>query len=542
MFVMDTMLFHLTMILTLKNKFIWYSLTLVLSLSFFLMKNTTHAQESLVMSVSPTQFKMSADPGQTWSSSIRVINGNQTDLPVYVSVALFTADGETGQPRFVTPQSDTSTLADWITVTSEPIVIPAERPIQIPFTITVPRDAPPGGQYAALFVGTQPPTIRPDATSVQTSQVIASLIFLQVSGDIVERGLIREFRTNQQIFNRPEASFVLRFENQGTVHLQPQGDITILNMWGEERGLVPINQRTFLGDVLPGQVRRFTFDWQSEWSLTDMGLYTAIATVGYGTKDKQFTTTRATFWVIPWKILLWLGGGLLLFFWFVSWAVRLYIRRMLALAGLPTTSQTAVASVRITPSVMAPLEAGLLDLRDRLQESQSNTLGWWRQVRVILSFVYHYRTFFIVIFIIVVVVIAVIWYIVATTSVTREYEVRVTERDIPVSFSNGQIQSGETVIKDTVTVQIYAAGGSPAALEEVRERLISNGYDVRLESELEGDTRTASVILHSPGYQQEALAISDALGGTLISQYEVTDDQPAGILVQVGSDIPVGGL
>lgn len=538
MFVMATQPPQKIMILTLKNSLLVVFAVLASAAIWGMCAPFVLAQSSIVLSVSPTQFKMSADPGQTWSSSLRVINGNQTDIPVYLSVALFTADGETGQPRFITPPVDSNTLADWITVPSEPLIIPAEQAIQIPFTISLPEDAPPGGQYAALFVGTQPPSGRPGGSSVQTSQVIASLIFLQVSGDIVERGLIREFRTNQRVFNQPEASFVLRFENQGTVHLQPQGDITILNMWGEERGLVPINQKTFLGDVLPGQVRRFSFDWESEWALTDLGLYTAIATVGFGADTKQFVTSRTTFWVVPWKILLWVVGGLALFFWFVSWAVRMYIKRMLALAGLPTSDVTSPASTRSTPSIIAPLEAGMLDLRHRLHASDSNSSGLWSKTKVLTTFVYHYRIFFIVVLLLVVILSCTIWYFMHTAHMTRQYEVRVTERDVPVSFSNGRVVSDGTENVE-IPVMLYHSGVTPTEIERMTEQLRIAGFSVTVIPETDPDARATSVILHSAGYQQAALQLSELFGGVLVSQYEVTESIPAGIQVRLGTDISV---
>ena len=538
MFVMATQPPQKIMILTLKNSLLVVFAVLASAAIWGMCAPFVLAQSSIVLSVSPTQFKMSADPGQTWSSSLRVINGNQTDIPVYLSVALFTADGETGQPRFITPPVDSNTLADWITVPSEPLIIPAEQAIQIPFTISLPEDAPPGGQYAALFVGTQPPSGRPGGSSVQTSQVIASLIFLQVSGDIVERGLIREFRTNQRVFNQPEASFVLRFENQGTVHLQPQGDITILNMWGEERGLVPINQKTFLGDVLPGQVRRFSFDWESEWALTDLGLYTAIATVGFGADTKQFVTSRTTFWVVPWKILLWVVGGLALFFWFVSWAVRMYIKRMLALAGLPTSDVTSPASTRSTPSIIAPLEAGMLDLRHRLHASDSNSSGLWSKTIVLTTFVYHYRIFFIVVLLLVVILSCTIWYFMHTAHMTRQYEVRVTERDVPVSFSNGRVVSDGTENVE-IPVMLYHSGVTPTEIERMTEQLRIAGFSVTVIPETDPDARATSVILHSAGYQQAALQLSELFGGVLVSQYEVTESIPAGIQVRLGTDISV---
>ena len=31
------------------------------------------------------------------------------------------------------------------------------------------------------------------------------------------------------------------------MHIQPQGDIKIFNMWGQERGVIPVNRQTMFG-------------------------------------------------------------------------------------------------------------------------------------------------------------------------------------------------------------------------------------------------------------------------------------------------------
>ena len=112
---------------------------------------TSEAQERLSFSVSPTIFDMTANPGQSWRSTVRIINANPYDLTVYVDVVNFVPKGEGGVPRFIPKEESdelSTSLAHWIT--SEPsMTIPAEKTVEFPFTITLPDNASPGGHFAA---------------------------------------------------------------------------------------------------------------------------------------------------------------------------------------------------------------------------------------------------------------------------------------------------------------------------------------------------------------------------------------------------------
>ena len=304
------------MILTLQKKLNKYAVALLLVFGIAFPQGLVIAQDSsLTLSISPSLFDMSIDPNQEWRSSLRVININPFDLTVYVDVVNFLPQGEGGEGRFVpvTPSEDGgTTLAEWFTVTKEPILIPQEQSVEIPLVVRAPEDASPGGHFAAILVGTKPLVPEEGQARVQTSQMVTSLFFARVSGDVIESGSIREFTTTGKYFNSPEANFELRFENKGNVHLKPQGDIRITNMWGEERGVVPINQNSSFGNVLPESVRKFNFSWKGEWSIADIGRYTAIATLAYGADDRQFASAETTFWVIPFKLLLGIFVTLLL--------------------------------------------------------------------------------------------------------------------------------------------------------------------------------------------------------------------------------------
>jgi phage pi2 protein 07 len=401
---------------------------LVLSflLSTFILPLGLQAQESQTLSVSPTLLNMSANPTQEWQSSVRVINTNSYELNVYVDVVNFAPQGESGQGMFIsadTSDESKDTFAEWIEIENKQLTIAPEQTLQIPFTIKVPEDAPPGGHFVALLIGTRPPQDESGVTKVETSQVITSLIFLRVAGDVNESGLIREFKTSSSILESPEADFILRFENNGNVHLQPQGEIKIFNMWGQERGVVPVNQRTLFGNVLPQSIRAYNFSWKGEWSVSDIGRYTAVATLAYGDDERQFASLGTAFWIIPWKVLgsivLILGAFIALF----TWATRAYIRHMLKLAQVGLVSQNDVRVPVSKVSVVAPLEAGILDLRSRLRNDRTSI----EFLQTILSFIKTYRSFFIVVSAAIVFLVTVGWFIRSASAPDRGYEFTIEE-------------------------------------------------------------------------------------------------------------------
>ena len=163
------------------------------------------------------------------------------------------------------------------------------------------------------------------------SSAIGSLIFLRVPGEVVEKGAIRDFYAEDSIAQTTDQSFVLRFENQGNVHLVPQGTIEITNMWGKVRGKVNINQSSTFGNVLPNSTRKFEFKWHGDANILEIGRYKAEATLVYGTDAKQTVIRDVYFWIVPWKPVTSIIGGFLLFLWFISWSIRRYIRKALEL-------------------------------------------------------------------------------------------------------------------------------------------------------------------------------------------------------------------
>lgn len=325
---------------------------------------------SLSVTVTPPLYQLTIGPGESWTTTLKIVNSNAYDVAFYAQVLDMQASGENGTSKFIPviqqapdPATKSFALAHWIQISSAPIPVPAGGSVDVPFTVTVPQNAEPGGHYGAILVGTQPANLNATGTLLKISSYVSSLLFVKIKGDVTESGRIREFLTAQQLYQTPKADFLLRFENTGNVHLHPEGEITIYNMWGKQRGDLPINQDTDFGNVLPDSVRRFQFSWEGDRDPFDIGLYSAVVTLAYGEDGKHNVTGTTYFWVVP-VVPVSVGlGTLLVFILLITWFIRRYIRRALALEqarrGLPVSSAAHVTR----EALLEPIKEGVIDLR-----------------------------------------------------------------------------------------------------------------------------------------------------------------------------------
>jgi hypothetical protein len=400
-----------------------------------LFPGAAYAANSMAFTVTPPLFQVVVAPGQEWSSEIKVVNSNPFELPVYANVMNFEASGDVGHGSFIPivdddPEFSGRTLGDWIRVTDDATIIAQGQSSRIPFTVAVPEDAQPGGHYAAILLGNVP--MNTEGTAMKVSSYVSALIFVTVEGEVVESGRVREFSTEKSFYETPEATFTLRFENTGNVHIQPQGHVIIENMWGKERGRIPINEKSEYGNVLPQSIRKYEFDWMGETNFFEVGRYKAIVTVAYGAEDRQSDYWTTYFWVIPVRPALYIFGSFFLFAFFVVWSIRRYIRRavemerrfMGARQETPATQEQEHARKRPEMKTLArPLVMGAVDLRQSVSAQPKKRSS---QKRMTLGrFAKKYRLFLLFILVLIVAGIAGSMYFgeVLVDERTYEYEI-----------------------------------------------------------------------------------------------------------------------
>ena len=269
---------------------------------------------SNAITVSPPLIEIDANRGDVINQVLKVRNEEAVPVTYYLSAERFVASGEQGEPQFV---GEDVGLATWIKFNVDSIVVPAGQTIEVPFSINVPNYAGPGGQYAAIFLSTLPPSAAKGGSQVTIASKIGTLVLVKIAGEIKESAQVAEFSAGSGSYLALPANFKIRVENNGNIHVKPMGTILIKNAFGSVAGEVKVNDNG--GNVLPEQTRKFESAWVKNANATGattfwgkyrqekenyaFGKYSADLTLAYGTAGRVLNA-KTSFWVIPWHILI----------------------------------------------------------------------------------------------------------------------------------------------------------------------------------------------------------------------------------------------
>lgn len=208
------------------------------------------------------------------------------------------------------------TLKDYISYPQESFDLAHNERARIPVTVSIPANAESGGKYGSLLVTTvskKADSNTAEGASASSAIVsrVGTLFFVTVPGDIQRDGVLQSFAPvpNQKVFGDGPVNFQILFENKGNIHLNPYGEIRIVNFLGEEVGFVELDPWF----ALPQSLRAREVSWNRELL---MGRYTATAHINRG-YDDVIDTQSVTFWVLPWKIVVPVFVGLFVLFFLV---------------------------------------------------------------------------------------------------------------------------------------------------------------------------------------------------------------------------------
>jgi hypothetical protein len=283
------------------------------------------------LEISPPVIELSADPGQTVTTSIRIRNVTDGTLIAKGRADDFGAGaGEDGQPQLLLDESGATrfSLKYWVASVPDLRLAPKELKTNT-IKIVVPANAEPGGHFGVVRFTAVPPDL--DGTGVALSASVGALILLKVSGTITEKVSMAEFSsmstttdakgkktsTKTSFFEHGPVDFLVRVHNEGSVHEKVKGTIEVTDWLGKKVASVNVNETG--GNVLPDSVRRFE---QSLAKKQLFGHYKAKLSLNYST-GKQLSGDLG-FWVIPWKLIVLAIVGLGIIGYLLKVAIRRY--------------------------------------------------------------------------------------------------------------------------------------------------------------------------------------------------------------------------
>lgn len=270
--------------------------------------------------VGPGRLEVTAKPGETVTAMMTVTNRISSGRTFSLAVEDMSGSADASEAVVLLgDQSGPYTLKDYISFPSKTFSLDLGERAQIPVNITMPLNAEPGGYYGAVLVSTIQDSTEKKSDSMAKSPIIArigTLFFITVPGDANIAGDVTEFTTknNQWWYQKGPIDLNVLYENTGSVHLNPYGEIQVTNMLGENVGFVELEPWF----VLPKSLRLREVTWDRELLL---GRYTITAKINRG-YDNIIDEKVIHIWVLPWKLLLGVFAGLVVFILIIRFFLR----------------------------------------------------------------------------------------------------------------------------------------------------------------------------------------------------------------------------
>lgn len=258
------------------------------------------------LEISPPVLILSGNPGQTIKTQISLRDISSTNLNVSAQINDFVAAGEDGTPKILLKDegSNPYSIRNWVSPLANLLMIPHQIKA-LPVSINIPADASPGGHYGVVRFTATPPELQ--GTGVSLSASLGSLMLITVNGKTKESLAVQELSVNNggaagTLFESTPLNFAVRLKNNGNVHEQPIGQITITDMFGKKVAAVNVNLPP--RNVLPQSTRKFStpLDNTVIGNKKLFGHYRAHLLVTYGA-SKQTVASDLSFWVVPYRLI-----------------------------------------------------------------------------------------------------------------------------------------------------------------------------------------------------------------------------------------------
>ena len=253
--------------------------------------------------VRPMNKEVSLKSGEVYEGSVTISNpaDAESDFNYSVNVSPYSVVDDNYTADFVT-SSDWSKIVDWIKIEEPTGTVQPNGQKQIYYTITVPEDAPAGGQYAVIGVSSNNKANGDDGVAVQNVFEMASIIYARVAGETRHEGEILSNSIPGFVTSgAPEVSTILT--NSGNVHEVAQVTLTVKNaLNGDMVFPVGEDENTFSELVMPESTRFVKRDLSD---LPALGVFEVTQDVAYIGGDSEYAHNTVTMIVCPlWFLFL----------------------------------------------------------------------------------------------------------------------------------------------------------------------------------------------------------------------------------------------
>lgn len=248
-----------------------------------------HAIEGESIVMSPTSKPYKLDAGMTRKDSFIILNDGTSRYtfkvyasPYFVKNSAYEADFETKAPN--------ADAYQWVTFDQKRYELKPGEKVEVSYTVSVPRDAAPGGHYGVLFAETE---VDPAKTSqIGRQKRVGMIIYATVNGDYIQQGRQIEVRVDPIQIGYP-LSGMMTVENTGNTDFTMKKTLQIKNIFGST-----VYDKTLEHIILPKTTRDLPLTWENGAWLGWYNVHTESVILG-----KSVTYDQLVFIAPAWFII-----------------------------------------------------------------------------------------------------------------------------------------------------------------------------------------------------------------------------------------------
>lgn len=258
--------------------------------------------------ISPTKFVWNLKEGETKTERVIVKSYAEKELTVTMEVEDFIVKEDGSTPELFIPDASHPRKAydviGWITPPDSFTIAPGGVKA-VEFTVRVPDDQPTNGYYGSLLFRTGGLNSDDEGSKIGLSYRIGALIIMAVQGDqpMKFESELLDFYPEKKVFWETPSVLYTKVDNTGNIHYPMFGNIDVTR-FGKKFHEIEMKPRLLYPNTDPVQWREIM-----PTDIWDFGYYTA--TLAMHSEDGSIQLGKsASFFVIPWKGLVIIAGGL----------------------------------------------------------------------------------------------------------------------------------------------------------------------------------------------------------------------------------------
>ncbi len=241
------------------------------------------------ITLSPVSGHYSVNAGSSVQDAVTVLNDGQTAYDFVVYGSPYGVKDIQYSPDFTTQQQNADAYK-WLQFPQARWHVDVRQTVKVPFTVSVPKDASPGGHYGAIFAEVQPAGGSANS-SVLRKKRVGMILYVNVNGMSRVAGRTQSV-TIDWLQHRSPLQANVTIGNSGNADFQAKQSLTVADVFGRT-----IYQNTQEATVLPDRPRSVPLEWSgAPW----LGVYkvTVTSTVLDTTTKKWSYVLMAPVWFL----------------------------------------------------------------------------------------------------------------------------------------------------------------------------------------------------------------------------------------------------